>query len=141
MGYAALFTNTEVNANTGFGYYAGFATTSGTHNTAIGYNANGAVTDGDYNTGLGSAAGDSVTTGHYNVCVGYATDISAASSGAGDNQISIGTNITCSENSQVTIGQSGSVVRNEFDRCRLVSIFRCPKKERYRRCRVGVGLC
>jgi hypothetical protein len=112
MGYAALYTNSEGSSNTGIGYYAGFATTTGTHNTAIGYNANGAVTDGDYNTGLGSAAGDSVTTGTFNVCVGYATDVSAVGAA---NQISIGTNISCSEDSQVTIGKSGNVVRNEFD--------------------------
>jgi hypothetical protein len=112
MGYAALYTNTEGNQCTGIGYYAGFANSTGTHNTSTGYYALGATSTGSYNTGLGAAAGDSITTGNYNVCVGYATDISAV---GGANQISIGTNVSCSENSQVSIGQSGSAVRNEFD--------------------------
>ena len=112
IGYGALYTNTEGNTCTGVGYYAGFNNTTGLGNTAIGYYANGAVTDGDYNTGLGSAAGDAVTTGNYNVCVGYGTDVST---GAAANQISIGTNVVCSENSQIAIGSSGSDIRNEFD--------------------------
>ena len=111
LGYAALYTNTEGNQCTGVGYYAGFYNSTGIYNTSVGYYALGATNTGSYNTGLGGAAGDSITDGTYNVCIGYATDISAA---GGANQISIGTNVSCSANSQVSIGQSGSRVRNSF---------------------------
>ena len=112
MGYAAMYTNTEGTHNTGLGYYANFTGLTGTYNTSIGYYASGLLSSGHYNTALGGHAGDALTTGSYNTCIGYQTDVSAIGAA---NQISIGSHVACTENSQVSIGQSGSAVRNEFD--------------------------
>ena len=98
--------------NVAVGHEAGYELTTGVYNTFLGAKAGNNVLGGTNNTLLGWGAGNDITTGDYNICIGRSTIGGAADS---HYRFTIGYNISCSEDSQVTIGRDGAVIRNEFD--------------------------
>jgi len=115
VGYQALNVNATGEGNTAVGYQALVSCINGDtegYNTAIGGLALNSLTTGDGNTALGHNAGDIITTGQYNILIGRATGTSAVDSSW---QYTIGYNIVCTEDSQITIGRGSNLIQNEFD--------------------------
>ena len=98
--------------NVAVGHEAGYELTTGVYNTFLGAKSGNHIEGGTNNTLLGWGAGNDLTSGDYNICIGRSTIGGAADS---HYRFTIGYNISCSEDSQVTIGRDGAVIRNEFD--------------------------
>jgi hypothetical protein len=110
-GADALVLNTTGVFNTAAGYGALFYNND-SYNTAIGNNTLFYTTASEYNTAVGYNAGGSYDNGYNNVFLGANTDVNY-----GDgyyNVIAIGQGTICSDNSQVTMGNSSTATYRAY---------------------------
>jgi hypothetical protein len=105
-GVSALQANTTGTDNTASGYAALYSNSTGSHNTAIGGQTLNLTTASEYNTAVGWGAGSyGYDNGWNNVFLGANTRVN----GNGYyNVIAIGQDVTCTESSQVRVGNTAT---------------------------------
>lgn len=114
VGVDALGTNTGGSSCTAVGNNA-LTLGTASSNTAVGASAFASVSTGIFNVAVGSGAGNvtnPLTTGSRNVMIGHQATTSSSSALG---QVTIGADIACDQDNQVTIGALGSTIKNEFD--------------------------
>ena len=101
-----------INNNVAIGYKAGVKINDGLANTIIGAAAGDEMTGADFNVVFGQNAAADLTTGNNNVVLGYLADVST---GAASGQIAIGYSVTCTGNSDITVGASTNTASLNLD--------------------------
>jgi hypothetical protein len=122
-GKNALYHNTTGGYNTANGAYALQANTTGTDNIANGYAALYSNSTGSYNTAIGSQALNGTTASEYNTAIGWGAGSFGHDNGYNNvflgantrvngegyyNVIAIGQDVTCTESSQVRVGNAAT---------------------------------
>jgi hypothetical protein len=101
-----------LNRNTAVGYRAGVKVTDGLANTLIGSSSGLEITDGSFNVVIGLLGAQALVDGSNNITIGSSANVSA--SGA-SNQIAIGYGVTCTGNSDITVGYGTNTASLDLD--------------------------
>jgi len=111
IGYSALGVGTSASNNVVVGSTAADAF-NGNQNVIIGQNAMGTATGTTNSVIVGFAAGGAMTSGGPNTLIGTYTNVHT---GAADNVICLGYNVTSTANHRVHIGDNSSHVYNDYN--------------------------